>query len=64
MLQQVKRSLNESETVYRIARISLGIAELESSTHSFDAILEHADRALYDAKYAGKNQSKVYRAKE
>jgi diguanylate cyclase (GGDEF)-like protein len=61
---RVQDSLYDQDNEILSIRISLGIAELESSTHSFDAILEHADRALYDAKYAGKNQSKVYRAKE
>jgi len=44
--------------------ISLGIAEMQFSTQSFDAILENADIALYQAKNAGRNQVKVFKQTE
>lgn len=39
---------------------SFGIALCEAGSHTLDAALDHADKALYDAKNAGRNQVKLY----
>jgi diguanylate cyclase (GGDEF)-like protein len=42
--------------------ISLGLAELHSSTTSLQDLMIEADKALYQAKFSGKN--KVYLARQ
>jgi diguanylate cyclase len=41
--------------------ISLGVAQLSATMKDFDAWLNAADKALYDAKAAGRNRTCVYR---
>lgn len=40
--------------------ISLGIAEAHNTSHSLDALIHHADKALYKAKQSGRNQWAVW----
>ena len=40
--------------------ISLGIAELNNNIKSSNHWIECADRALYESKHAGRNQSTIY----
>ncbi len=44
--------------------ISLGIAGIEDDTHNITELLKHADDALYEAKNAGRNQTKLWGANE
>lgn len=39
--------------------ISIGVSELGDNGASFDAVLNHADRCLYEAKHAGRNCVRV-----
>ena len=40
--------------------ISIGISAMDSSINGFDELLQRADKALYDAKHAGRNNVKVW----
>ena len=40
--------------------VSIGVAELEGSCTSIDALVDHADRAMYRAKNAGRNRVKIW----
>jgi diguanylate cyclase (GGDEF)-like protein/PAS domain S-box-containing protein len=40
---------------------SLGVTELNGGNDNLEALLYHADQALYDAKRTGRNQVKIYR---
>ena len=41
--------------------VSIGVAELDDSYKSIDALVDHADRAMYLAKNEGRNRVKVWR---
>ncbi|MCQ3939220.1 MAG: hypothetical protein DPW18_19560 [Chloroflexi bacterium] len=41
--------------------VSMGIAERTAETTSLDHLIRHADRALYDAKEAGRNCVRIYK---
>ena len=41
--------------------ISAGVSIYPSDARSAETLIEHADKALYDAKRAGKNVVKIYR---
>jgi diguanylate cyclase (GGDEF)-like protein len=40
--------------------ISVGVAALDESCNSMDALIERADRAMYSVKYAGRNQINIW----
>lgn len=42
--------------------LSLGVAALDPSCDSVEALIEHADQALYWAKHAGRNRVKIWPA--
>lgn len=42
--------------------ISLGAAELDESCDTIDILLDHADRAMYSGKYAGRNQINIWKS--
>lgn len=44
--------------------ISMGIAECLNEIDTIDQLVQHADKALYDAKYAGRNRVIVYRDRQ
>lgn len=44
--------------------VSVGVAELNQSCYSIDALIELADRAMYAGKYAGKNQINIWNDRE
>ncbi|MBK8824067.1 MAG: diguanylate cyclase [Anaerolineales bacterium] len=41
--------------------ISIGVANLDQDTQDIDALMRHADQALYQAKQAGRNQIKIWK---
>lgn len=49
----------QANTVQRIT-VSIGVAELASDVESLDHLIRRADKALYDAKKAGRNCVRVY----
>lgn len=44
--------------------ISLGVAGIEGNTYNITELLKHADDALYEAKNAGRNQTKLWGTNE
>ncbi|MGZ9713057.1 diguanylate cyclase [Glaciimonas sp. GNP009] len=42
--------------------ISIGISTMEASVSGFDALLDRADKALYEAKHSGRNTVKIWRS--
>ena len=40
--------------------VSIGVAELDETYKSIDALVDHADRAMYLAKNEGRNRVKVW----
>jgi diguanylate cyclase (GGDEF)-like protein/PAS domain S-box-containing protein len=51
--------IEQANTVQKIT-VSMGIAELTPTVESLDHLIRHADKALYDAKKAGRNCVQVY----
>lgn len=64
--ERLRNSIAEKDFIFNDIRInftiSLGVAELHSSTSSLQDLIIEADKALYQAKFSGKN--KVYLAKQ
>jgi diguanylate cyclase (GGDEF)-like protein/PAS domain S-box-containing protein len=66
--EQVSERIRTSINTYRIEQantvqkitVSIGVAELTPAVESLDHLIRHADKALYDAKKAGRNCVRVY----
>ncbi len=58
IVSSLKRPFRIAGTTLQISG-SVGIAMLESSRETFASIMERADKALYRAKYAGRNQVQI-----
>jgi hypothetical protein len=58
IVNSLKRPFRIADTTLQISG-SVGIARLEDSADTFASIVERADKALYRAKNAGRNQAQV-----
>ncbi|MFT4415233.1 diguanylate cyclase domain-containing protein [Fredinandcohnia humi] len=56
---------HQSSSVSNVVTVSVGLVTIEKSENIFDPynIIDYADKALYSAKNAGKNQVRVYEEK-
>lgn len=60
--KNVEAATVKSEGIEIKYTISIGISTMEASVNGFDALLDRADKALYEAKHSGRNMVKIWRS--
>jgi diguanylate cyclase (GGDEF)-like protein len=58
--QSIESETRSFEKVYFRVTVSVGIAAATASMSGFHSLLRHADKALYEAKAAGRNRTATY----
>jgi diguanylate cyclase (GGDEF)-like protein len=60
--QSIEAEIRSFEQVYFRVTVSVGVATATASMSGFNALLRYADKALYEAKAAGRNRTATYAA--
>jgi diguanylate cyclase (GGDEF)-like protein len=61
--EDFRKAVAEKTTIFGekciTVTVSIGVAERDQTTTDFDALINHADHALYQAKHSGRNRTVI-----